>query len=110
MKRLLQCAVAAVVMGLATPAVAQIHVGLGIRIGPPAPQKEVVVARPYRGAVWVPGYYKWAPRHHEYVWVRGHWERPPHARMVWVPGRWEQRRGEWVFFEGRWEEGGGRRR
>ena len=66
-----------------TPVFAQLHVGIGINIGPPAPVKEkIVVVKPYPNAVWIPGYYKWRPKHHSYVWVKGHWDRPPHAHGV----------------------------
>jgi len=89
---------------LMTPALAQLHIGVGIKIGPPVPVKEeVVTAKPYRNAVWIPGYHQWRLRYHRYFWVKGHWGRPPHARMVWVPGRWEQRNNEWVFYQGRWD-------
>ena len=43
---------------------------------PPAPPPKVEVrpARPYRGAVWVPGHWKW--RKGRYIWISGHWRRP----------------------------------
>jgi hypothetical protein len=84
------------------PAQAQIHIGLGIRIGPPAPVHEVIVERPFSGAVWIPGFYRWHAAHRSYVWVPGRWTRMPRPGVVWIPERWERRRGEWVFYEGRW--------
>ena len=89
-------------MLLSAPAEAQIHIGLGIRVGPPSPMHEVVVARPFRNAVWIPGFYRWHPQGHEYCWVSGHWTRAPRHGAVWLPERWERRNGEYVFYEGRW--------
>ena len=104
MKKLISIAILAGGLAAAIPASAQIHVGLGINIGPPPPQKEVMVVHPpHRGWVWVPGYYKWHPRRHRYTWVAGRWRRPPRPNAVWVEGRWERRNNEWVYFEGRWE-------
>ena len=40
---------------------------------PPAAQVEIVPARPFLEAVWVPGH--WVREHHrrEWVWIGGHW-------------------------------------
>jgi hypothetical protein len=38
---------------------------------PPAGYVEVVPARPYSRATWVPGH--WVRAHHGWVWVRGYW-------------------------------------
>ena len=104
MKTFLAFALLTIFLALATPASAQIHIGVGINVGPPPPQREEVVVRPPRpGVVWIAGYYKWHPRRHRYTWVPGRWERPPHPHSVWVAGRWEKRNGELVFYEGRWE-------
>lgn len=104
MKNYLRIAIIVGVLAIAAPVYAQLHVGLGITIGPPPPPKEeVIVRKPFRGAVWVPGYYRWEPRHHRYVWVRGRWTHPPRAHAAWTPGHWKNRNGEWIFFEGRWK-------
>ena len=47
------------------------------------------------------GYHRW--NGHRYVWVRGHWVRPPHPGAVWVAHRWEQRGDGWVLIEGHWQ-------
>ena len=105
MKSIIKVGVLGGMLAIATPMIGQINIGVGIRIGPPPPPREevIVAQRPYPDAIWIEGYYRWAPRRHHYVWVRGHWERPPHRHAVWVAGRWEQRHGEWVYFQGRWE-------
>jgi hypothetical protein len=87
-----------------TPAKAQMHIGLGIRVGPPSHAHEVVIARPFRDAVWIPGFYRWHPHRHDYAWVPGHWTRAPRLGAAWLPERWERRNGEWVFYEGRWKD------
>ena len=110
MKQFLMFCMLASLLAVATPASAQLHVGLHINIGPPPPPAhEEVVVRPRGDVVWIDGYYRWRPHRHEYVWVRGHWAHPPRPHSVWVPGRWERRHGEWVYFEGRWEKGRVRR-
>ena len=103
MKTFLKIVLFGGLLALATPAFAQIHIGLGISIGPPHPPRERIVVRPYRDAIWIAGYYQWHPRHHRYIWEPGRWERPPRLHSVWVPGRWERRHTEWVFYEGRWD-------
>ena len=103
MKNLLKMLLLAAMMSVAVPALAQLHVGLNIQVGPPPPPREEVLPRPHGNVIWIDGYYRWHPHRHAYVWVRGHWERPPRPRSVWVPGRWERRNGEWVNYPGHWE-------
>jgi WXXGXW repeat (2 copies) len=72
-----------------------------VRIGPPPPRPvEVVPAPRHRDWVWVPGYHRWDGR--RYVWVRGHYVRPPHRGAVWVAGEWRGERGGQVWHEGYW--------
>jgi WXXGXW repeat (2 copies) len=103
MKTFLKLALFGGLLAIAIPASAQLHIGVGINIGPPAPRAERMSARPSRDAVWIAGYHRWAPRRHRYVWVPGRWMRPPRPHTVWVAGRWERRNNEWVYYEGRWE-------
>jgi hypothetical protein len=86
------------------PAKAQLHVGLGINIGPPAPRTETVKIAPSPDHVWVAGYYRWHPKRHVYIWQPGRWEKPPRPHQAWIMGHWEQRNHEWVYFEGHWEK------
>lgn len=71
-----------------------------IRIGPPAPIIERPGPPPERGFVWIAGYHRWDGA--QYVWVPGHYERPPHPGAHWVAHRWVHRHGEWVLVEGHW--------
>ena len=68
---------------------------------PPAPQQEMVTARPSSDHVWVGGYWTW--RNNRYEWVPGHWVVPPRSGATWVPPRWETEGGAYRFYEGRWE-------
>jgi len=52
---------------------------------PPAPQAEIVLVAPGPGFIWISGEWVWRDR---WVWVGGHWDRPPHPHAVWVPGNW----------------------
>jgi hypothetical protein len=104
MKPVMKFIILFMIRTMMTPALAQLHIGVGISIGPPAPvHEEIVIVKPHPNAVWIPGFYQWLPKHRTYSWVKGHWDRPPHAHMVWVPGRWGLRNKEWVFYRGRWE-------
>lgn len=68
---------------------------------PPAPQQEIVSARPSGDHVWVGGYWTW--RNNRYEWVAGHWAVPPRSGATWVPPRWEQEGGAYRFYEGYWD-------
>lgn len=68
---------------------------------PPAPQTEMVTARPSSDHVWVGGYWTW--RNNRYEWIPGHWVIPPRSGATWVPPRWEAEGGAYRFYEGRWE-------
>jgi hypothetical protein len=74
--------------------------GVYVRTGPPPLRREVIVASPGPGYVWVPGYYRYDGR--AYVWVGGRYERPPRARARWVAGHWQQERRGWFWVEGHW--------
>lgn len=103
MKTFFKLALFCGMLAVAIPASAQLHIGVGINIGPPPSQKERMIVRPSRDAVWIAGYYRWAPRRHRYVWVAGRWALPPRPHAIWVEGRWERRNNEWVYYQGRWE-------
>jgi hypothetical protein len=71
-----------------------------VRIGPPAPIHEEIIARPGAGYVWTPGYHRWDGQ--RYVWAPGAWVMPPRPHAVWVAHRWVHRHGGWVLVEGHW--------
>ncbi len=71
-----------------------------VRVGPPPPPREIIVARPGPRYVWVPGYYVWTRG--RYVWTCGYWAVPPRPHAVWVPGSWAPRHGGHVWISGYW--------
>ncbi len=73
-----------------------------VRKAPPAAKREVVVAKPGRGYVWVAGHHVWRPSRKTYVWVAGKWTKPPRAGAVWVAPRHERRSGRTVYVAGYW--------
>lgn len=70
---------------------------------PPAPRREVVVVKPSRDAVWVPGHYVWRSASRSYAWVAGRWTKPPRRGAVWVKPRTEKRRGQLIYIAGYWK-------
>ena len=71
-----------------------------VRVAPPRPLVEHRVPPPGRGYVWTPGYHRWDGR--AYVWTPGAWVVAPHPHAHWVPAHWVHRHHEWVFVEGHW--------
>jgi hypothetical protein len=69
----------------------------------PPPPPAVIVTRPPRPSgfhLWIEGHY--AVHSGAWVWIHGHWERPPRRSAVWVRGH-ARRRGEvWVWAPGHW--------
>jgi len=82
-----------------------VAVGFGINVGfapPPVPVvREVVVASPGPGHVWVAGHWGWYPAY-GYRWVGGAWLRPPYPRAVWVGPRFVVGGGGRFFYHGYW--------
>jgi hypothetical protein len=72
-----------------------------IRVGPPAPMYERPGPPPQRGFVWIAGYQSWNGA--GYVWVPGHWDRPPYPHAHWVAHRWVHHHGGWEMQEGHWK-------
>jgi len=71
---------------------------------PPPPPPPVVEAPPppppQPGMIYIQGYHHWDG--HAYVWMRGHYERPPRANARFTPGHWEARGRGKVWINGRW--------
>jgi hypothetical protein len=72
---------------------------------PPRNYVERRSARPFRGAVWITGYWHW--NGDRYSWVAGRWSAPRQGQ-VWAPDRWTRDRGHggaqrWVLARGHWQ-------
>ena len=77
------------------PAVIVVHRPL------PAALVESIPAPPGAEYVWIPGFY--AASRDDWMWVKGHYERPPQAGAVWVAPRHVQRSAtEYEFSMGFW--------
>ena len=97
MKRLLLAA-AFVMAGTFLPGCA--GGGAYVAYGPPAPRYGVIGVAPGPGYVWTEGF--WDLRGGSWVWVGGHWMRPPRARAVWVRPEWRHEGNRWRFHDGHW--------
>jgi hypothetical protein len=93
--------VAAILIGV-SPAMSQVSVGIGVRIGPPSPRYETVARTPFPHAVWIGGHWNWDRPYRRYVWLPGRWiaER---AGYAWVNGAWYRGSRGWQWREGYWD-------
>jgi hypothetical protein len=83
LRHLILAAVALVALvAFAPPAAAAVDIGVAVGGPPPAPYHEHRWARPYPGAVWIPGYHEW--RDGRWVWIGGYWGYPPYPGAIWV--------------------------
>ena len=87
-------------LALATLVPAASAADVFVRVGPPAPRRDVMGVRPGSRYVWRPGYYNWTGG--RYVWAPGRWMLPPRPHAVWVPGYWSHRRGGYAWVGGYW--------
>jgi hypothetical protein len=85
---------------VASPASAQIAVGISVHVGPPALPVYVQPPCPTEGYIWTPGY--WAYGDAGYYWVPGVWVAPPRVGLLWTPGYWGWREGVYAFHAGYW--------
>ncbi|MEW5984152.1 MAG: hypothetical protein AB1806_17505 [Acidobacteriota bacterium] len=72
-----------------------------VRTAPPPPIVEARGVAPGPGHVWIAGYHRW--ERNRYVWVPGHWTKPPRHSSVWVPGHWDRTSRGYVWVAGRWK-------
>jgi WXXGXW repeat (2 copies) len=87
---------------LASPASAQIAVGIGIsvHVAPPVLPVYVQPPCPVEGYLWTPGYWGYGPA--GYYWVPGVWMRPPAVGVLWTPGYWGFAGGAYGWHAGYW--------
>ena len=83
----------------APPAVSAPPQEIVVGEAPPPPIVEEVYAAPAPDFIWIGGYWSWTGA---WVWVPGHYARPPHAGAVWVAGGWHARGRSWVWAGGHW--------
>jgi hypothetical protein len=91
---------AAVVLSLSAASLAQIAVGISVRIGPPALPVYAQPICPGPGYFWTPGYWAWNDDA-GYYWVPGTWVVAP-VGMLWTPGYWGFAGGFYGWHAGYW--------
>jgi WXXGXW repeat (2 copies) len=91
---------AAVVFAMPAASRAQVAVGVGITLAPPALPVYDQPPCPTEGYLWTPGY--WAYGTMGYYWVPGVWVAPPRVGFLWTPGYWGFAGGFYGWHEGYW--------
>ena len=87
------------IFSVASPASAQIAVGISVHVGPPALPVYVQPPCPTEGFIWTPGYWAYGGG---YYWVPGVWVAPPRVGLLWTPGYWGFAGGVYGFHAGYW--------
>src|SRR6201984_1269289 len=85
---------------VASPAAAQVAVGISVHVGPPALPVYVQPPCPTDGYLWTPGYWAYGPD--GYFWVPGVWVAPPRPGLLWTPGYWGFGGGAYLWHAGYW--------
>lgn len=89
------------VLALSSVALAQVSIGVSVRVGPPAlPVYEQPVC-PGDGFMWIPGYWAWDGPD-GFFWVPGTWVIAPRVGFLWTPGYWGWADGFYVWHPGYW--------
>src|SRR5579863_6061592 len=91
---------AVLVMSLSAASLAQIAVGISVRVGPPALPVYAQPICPGPGYFWTPGYWAWNDDA-GYYWVPGTWVVAP-VGMLWTPGYWGFAGGFYGWHAGYW--------
>ena len=86
-------------------------------VAPPPPQTVIVVREapppirierrpppPPGVVIWIDGY--WHVDRGKYVWMAGHYEKPPHAKAVWIASHYDKGPQGYEYHPGHWSEGG----
>jgi hypothetical protein len=89
-----------VLMLLTPAAMAEVAIGISVRVGPPALPVYAQPICPGPGYMWVPGYWAWNDVA-GYYWVPGTWVMAP-VGMLWTPGYWGWNEGFYVWHAGYW--------
>jgi hypothetical protein len=93
---------AIVVVAISAASLAQIGIGISIRIGPPAIPVYEQPPCPSEGYIWTPGYWAYDYDAGDYYWVPGTWVLAPEVGFLWTPGWWGWGGEAFIFHEGYW--------
>ena len=88
------------VLVVSSAALAQVSIGVSVRIGPPALPVYEQPACPGDSFIWIPGYWAWGPD--GYFWVPGTWVIAPRVGFLWTPGYWGWGGGLYIWHPGYW--------
>src|SRR5579864_5826991 len=92
--------IAALMLSLCAASLAQVAVGISVRIGPPALPVYAQPICPGPGYIWTPGYWAWNDDA-GYYWVPGTWVVAP-VGLLWTPGYWGWGGGVYAWHTGYW--------
>lgn len=87
-------------LAVSSPALAQVSIGVSVRIGPPVLPIYEQPPCPGDGFIWIPGYWAWGPD--GYFWVPGTWVIAPRVGFLWTPGYWGWGDGVYIWHPGYW--------
>jgi hypothetical protein len=82
------------------PSPAQVTVGIGIGLAPPAIPVYAQPPCPTPNYIWTPGYWAWGPG--GYYWVPGTWVAAPAFGWLWTPGYWGWNSNAYYWHRGYW--------
>ncbi len=91
---------ALLILTISASALAQVAIGISVRIGPPALPVYAQPICPGPGYLWTPGYWAWNDDG-GYYWVPGTWVMAP-VGMLWTPGYWGWGGGFYAWHAGYW--------
>jgi hypothetical protein len=91
---------AAGLLTIPVQSLAQVAVGISVRIGPPELPIYEQPLCPGEGYIWTPGYWAWGDD--DYYWVPGTWVLAPEVGFLWTPGYWAWGGSGFIFYEGYW--------
>lgn len=92
--------VAALLAWIPATASAQVFVGVGVNIAPPAIPVYTQPPAPAPNYLWQPGYWAWGPG--GYYWVPGTWVAAPGIGLLWTPGYWGWGSSAYYWHPGYW--------
>ncbi len=90
----------AIILTFSAASVAQVAVGVSVRIGPPPLPVYGEPLCPGPGYLWTPGYWAWSDDD-GYYWVPGTWVVAP-VGLLWTPGYWGWAGGLYLWHAGYW--------
>jgi hypothetical protein len=91
---------AVVMLGVTSAALAEVSIGVSVRVGPPAIPVYTQPICPGPNYIWTPGYWAYEPA--GYYWVPGTWVLAPSPGLLWTPGYWGWGGEGYIWHEGYW--------